>query len=88
MTSESQPHSQAPEYLTVKEAVELSRSSRATLYRLIDQGKLTTYKLGGGKKTFFKREDVLALFAAGTYTMPTSHTSDANTAAPGEVETE
>ena len=44
--------------LTVNEAAEYIRLSRATLYRLVEAGKLKVYRIGGGKKTFFKRDDL------------------------------
>lgn len=50
------------DYLTLAEASEFTKVSRATLYRLVDAGKLQIYKVGGGKRTFFKREELLALF--------------------------
>ncbi len=58
------------EYVTIKEAVEVTKISRATLYRMVEQGKLTIYKVGGGKKTYLKREELQNLFAPGEYKLP------------------
>ncbi len=55
------------DYVTLQELVELTKLSKATLYRLVEQGKLTIYKLGGGKRSYFKRSEVESLFAPGEY---------------------
>jgi excisionase family DNA binding protein len=55
------------EFLTLVEALELAKASKATLYRLVGEGKLTIYKIGGGKRTYFKRGELLNLFAPGSY---------------------
>ncbi len=55
------------EYLTVNETIQQMKVSRATLYRMVEQGKLTIYKVGGGKKTFFNKQELKSLFAPGEY---------------------
>lgn len=50
------------DFLTVNEASEFVRVSRATLYRLVEANKLLIYRVGGGKRTFFKRSELLDLF--------------------------
>jgi len=42
-------------YLTVREACELIRMSRVTLYRMIRKGIVPSYKIGG-KRLFNRRE--------------------------------
>jgi len=60
------------QYLTFKEAIEKLKISRATLYRMVEDGKLTIYKVGGGKKTYFKLVELELLFAPGEYVVPVS----------------
>lgn len=46
--------------LTVKEAMQELGVSHATLYRWIEKGKIRPVKIGQGRTTFFKREDIAA----------------------------
>lgn len=48
------------EFLTIKEACNLLGASRWTIYRLIENDKLNSAKLG--RKTIIKRSDIDALF--------------------------
>lgn len=50
------------DFVTVDEATQLTKLSRATIYRMVEAGKLTPYKFGGGKRTFFRRSDLEALY--------------------------
>jgi excisionase family DNA binding protein len=50
--------------LTVKEACERLRISRATLYNLVRKGKVTIVKIGG--KSLIREEDIDRLIAVGT----------------------
>lgn len=56
-----QPNQNMENYLTVKEAAfELkNRISRSTLYRMMDEGTLPKYKLGG--RVFLHKNDVSSL---------------------------
>jgi excisionase family DNA binding protein len=49
-------------FVSVNDAIKLTQLSRATLYRMVDAGKLTLYKPGGAKRSFFKRTELEALF--------------------------
>lgn len=42
-------------YLTVKEACDLIRTSRTTLHRMIREGMVPSYKIGG-KRLFHRKE--------------------------------
>jgi excisionase family DNA binding protein len=50
------------EMLTTAEALKVLKVARSTLYRWIDEGKIQTYNLAGGKKVYFKRSELNALF--------------------------
>ncbi len=50
------------EMLTTSEALKVLKIARSTLYRWIDEGRVKTYKLAGGKKVYFKRGELDALF--------------------------
>ncbi len=50
--------------LTVKEACERLRISRATLYNLVKKGKIAFVKIGG--KSLIREEDIDRLIAEGT----------------------
>jgi predicted site-specific integrase-resolvase len=59
------------EFLNTKETLDYLKISRAKLYEMINEGLIQTYKLAGGKISYFKHEELLALFKPGTYsTMP------------------
>lgn len=49
-------------WLTVKEAAEYLRVSRATLYRMISDGRVKAYELPGSARKRFKRDELDALF--------------------------
>jgi excisionase family DNA binding protein len=49
------------EMLTIDEVMDRLKIGRSTLYRWVDEGKLKPYK-AGGRRTFFKKEDVEKLF--------------------------
>jgi len=54
--------------LTVKEACEHLRISRATLYTLVKKGQLAFVKIGG--KSLIRQEAIVRLIAQGTRTAP------------------
>jgi excisionase family DNA binding protein len=50
------------EYLTTEEAIKELKIARSTLYEWIAQGKVKAYKIAGGRKNYFKRGELEALF--------------------------
>ena len=50
------------QFLTVDEVMEMLRMSRATVYRLVKNGKLRAYSFGGGRLRF-KRSDIDSMIA-------------------------
>lgn len=52
-----------PVWLTVKEAAEYLRVSKATLYRMIADGRVKAYEIPGSSRKRFKREELDALLA-------------------------
>ncbi len=56
------------EFLTVEETLKILKVARSTLYRWVEEGLLTQYKIQ--KRVYFKRRDVEALFQPGKSDQP------------------
>ena len=56
------------ENMTVKEVADFLRVSRQTVYQMVKQGKIPSFRVG--TKVRFKRADVLALTETKTQTKP------------------
>lgn len=46
------------EWLTFNEACQLLRMSRPSMYRLINSGRVTPYKIPGQRRTLFKKKEL------------------------------
>jgi excisionase family DNA binding protein len=55
------------EFLTLEETINYLGMSRATLYRLMDQGIIKSYRIPGHKKNYYRREEILNLFVPSDY---------------------
>lgn len=49
-----------PEWVTIDEAAELTRTSRATVWRVIRRHDLDTRKYSGQRNTHVRRHEILA----------------------------
>jgi excisionase family DNA binding protein len=47
--------------LTIDEAARLLRKSRVTVYRYVNDGRITAYQVAGTGRLLFKREELLSL---------------------------
>jgi excisionase family DNA binding protein len=57
--SQHHPDYQAgDEWMTIAQAISYAKISRATLYRLMDQGVLPFYRVSGTRQRRFKRSDL------------------------------
>jgi excisionase family DNA binding protein len=64
------------EWMTIQEAVSYTKISRATLYRLMDDGVLPFYRLSGTRQRRFKRSDLDKLMIPGQPDEPDSDFND------------
>lgn len=58
-TEQMMTKEQTPAYMTIEEAADLLRVSERTIYRLMDEDRLTRYKIG--RSTRVRRSEVLAV---------------------------
>jgi len=49
------------DYISIEEAAKLLNTSERTIYRLVEERRLTPYKPGIKRKTVYKRKEVLGL---------------------------